>query len=350
MTVKPISRRTLLRRLALLGSAALGSQMLPRARAQTPSPDAWAKVIDAAKKEGTLVFYHATLGSTLQPQIMKAFEAKYGIKVEDLNARASEIRERIRTEQSSGRFLGDVTMNGLTTMTLQDQDGTFDPVGPIPNRALLVDTLPATNTMLPVHVQTYGILVNSRLVKPAEEPKSWKDLLDPRYKGKILSDDFRALGGGSVFFYVAEEKFGRAYHEALARNMPVFSREIVNDEMRVARGEYALYIPELTNYAVLMKDLPVHYILPTEGAPYVQFDIAMLKNAPHPNAARLFINYFLEQESQLILSNAGLVPVIKGVTAKTDPKARALVEVKLLGTTDAKHQNDMLDLAKTIYK
>ncbi|MGA2552313.1 MAG: extracellular solute-binding protein [Burkholderiaceae bacterium] len=342
------SRRRALLALAALGAGGLGLDRGALQAAYAQSPD-WDRLVEAAKKEGKLVFYHATLGSTLHPQIIKAFEARYGIQVEDLNARASEIRERIRTEQTSGRYLGDVTMNGLTTMSLQDQDGTFDAIGPVPNRAHLISAFPATNTLLPVHVQTYGILVNSRLVKPGDEPKSWKDLTDARYKHKILSDDVRALGGGSVFFFVTEEKFGPSFHAALAQNEPVFSREIVNDEMRVARGEYAIYIPELTNYAILMKDLPVRFYVPTEGAPYVQFDMALLKNAPHPNAARLFINFCLEPEAQLILANGGLMPVVQGVADKANPEVRAYVNVKLLGTTDAKRQDDMLALAKTIY-
>jgi iron(III) transport system substrate-binding protein len=353
MSMPSTARRRALARLARLGALPLAGSFASLARAQTPAAIPavdWDKVVAAAKKEGKVVFYHATLGSTLQPRIIKSFQAKYDIEVQDLNARASEIRERIRTEQSSGRFLGDVAMNGHTTMALQEADGNFDPPGAMPNRAKLIPSFTSTATLLPVHVQTYGILVNSRLIKPADAPRSWKDLLDPRYKGKILSDDMRALGGGSVFFFVMQEKFGRAYHEALAANMPVFSRELINDEMRVARGEYAIYIPELTNYAILMKDLPVQYIVPSEGVPFVQFDMAMLKNAPHPNAGRLFLNHFLEQESQLILSNAGLVPVIAGVTEKTEPAARAVVDVKLLGTSDVKTQNEMLDLAKTIYK
>lgn len=349
MTIPNFKRRQALVHLAALGALPVVYALSAEAQAQPVEPD-WNKVIEAAKQEKKLVFYHATLGSPVQPMIIKAFEAKYGIEVEDLNARASEIRERIRTEQSSGRFLGDVAMNGHTTMSLQDGEGTFDAIGQIPNRAKLVASFPSNDNLLPVHVQTYGILVNSRLVKPSDMPRSWKDLLDARFKGKILSDDFRALGGGGVFFSVTEQKFGRAYHEALAANAPVFSREIVNDEMRVARGEYSIYIPELASYALLRKGLPVQYIVPIEGLPYVQFDIAKLKNAPHPNAARLFVNYFLEQESQLLLANAGLVPVVAGVIEKTNADVRPVIDVKLLGTTDPKTENEMLDLAKSIYK
>ncbi len=337
--------------LCTLLSLVLAIPMTAGAQAAQSGSDAdWAKVIEAAKKEGTVVFYYAAQGSPLQPKIIKAFEAKYGIEVQGLNGRASEIRERIRTEQSSGRFLGDVTMNGHTTLSLMDEDQSFTAIGAIPNRANLVDKFARSATLTPVHVQTYGILVNTKLVKPADEPKSWKDLLDPKWKGKILSDDVRALGGGSVLFFTTEEAFGREYNEALARQAPVFSRDIANDEKRTARGEYPIYIPELTSYGIQLTGLPVHFVVPTEGVSYVLYDLAVLKNPPHPNAARLLINYFLDTESQLILANGGLVPVMKGVIEKTDPAVRRVVDVKLLGTTDPKRQNEMLDLAKSIYK
>ena len=73
---------------------------------------------------------------------------------------------------------------------------------------------------------SYCLLVNRNLVKPADEPKSWKDILDPKWTGKILSDDYRALGGGAVFFVVMHDTFGKEFHEKLAAQKPVFSRDI----------------------------------------------------------------------------------------------------------------------------
>jgi iron(III) transport system substrate-binding protein len=96
--------------------------------------------------------------------------------------------------------------------------------------------------------------------------------------------------------------------------------------------------------------LPVKLVIPVEGAPYIRFDLAVLKNAPHPNAARLLIEYYLSPEAQLVYANAGLIPVIKGVAEKADPDLRALAGAKLLGTSDPNTQDAMLDLAKQIYK
>ncbi len=310
----------------------------------------WQKVIDAAKKEGKLVLYTSGVGSPFHKEVGRLFEQKYGIRFEALEARASELRERIRSEQAAGRFLGDVHHNGATTTALMLKDGNFQPHGGVPNASRLLPAFKADDIRVPSNVQSYGILVNRNLVKPGDEPKSWLDLLDPKWKGKILSDDTRALGGGSVFFFVMHDAFGADFHEKLAAQSPVFSRDLRNDERRVARGEYPIYLPQLLPYYHEIRTLPVKFIVPKEGRPYVRFDLAMLKNAPHPNAARLFMHHFLELESQLVFANAGFDPTMQGVVDKAPPEVRDLLGTPVMGTTVAERQNDMLALAKRIYK
>ena len=96
----------------------------------------WDKVIAAAKAEGGLVLYTALLGVPSTKAIAKAFEAKYGIPVQVLEARASELRERIRTEQSAGRYLGDVMFNSENqAIILAAEDKSIVPHEPVPNAA-----------------------------------------------------------------------------------------------------------------------------------------------------------------------------------------------------------------------
>jgi iron(III) transport system substrate-binding protein len=267
-----------------------------------------------------------------------------------LDVRASELRERIRTEQAAGRFIGDVIQNGAATMIRSQRDGELEPHGGIPNAKRLSGEQKATDVLVPSYILAYGILVNTARVKGEDEPKSWKDLLDPAWKDKILSDDMRALGGGQVMFSVLEDAFGRPFHEKLAAQQPIFSRDVGNDERRVARGEYPLRIPQLFSNTTTLKGLPVKLIIPVEGVPYIRFDMALLKNAPHPNAARLFINHYLSDEVQLIYANAGLIPVVPDLNGTVKEEMRTLTSAKLLGTTNVDTQDAMLALAKEIYK
>jgi iron(III) transport system substrate-binding protein len=338
-----VTRRSFLR-LALLTPLAAARP----AAAQTAGDD-WKKVIDAARKEGKVVVYNGA-GTPALPKALAAFEGKYGIRTELLEARASELRERIRTEQAAGKVLGDVSHNGSTTTALQLAEGTFVPYGALPSAQRPVAPFTADGTRVPIYVIQYGILVNTEMVKPAEEPKSWKDILHPRWKGKILSDDMRALGGGAVFFMVMLQKFGKEFHDKLAAQQPQMNRDLRGNYPRIARGEFPLYVPFTLPDALELKGLPVKAILPEEGCPYVRFDGAMFKGAPHPNAARLLLDFFLGEESQLVYGNLGFVMTIGGLEGKVPPEARALSHTRLLGTTDPKLQDEMLKLARTIYK
>lgn len=321
--------------------------------ASAQSADEWAKVIEAAKKEGKVSLYTSTLGAPFHLKIIEAFKAKYGITIELLDVRASELDERVRTEQASQRYNCDVVQHGGSSLQLYQRDGKLQPRGPFPNLKNLRDALkPASDAdRVPSYILPYGILINTDLVKPEEEPKSWKDLLNPKWKGKIISDDVRALGGGFTWFVATDENLGMPdFHEKLAQQNLVFSRDVGNDERRVARGEYPMRIPQLASNYLRMKGLPVKLIFPQEGISYVRFDLGIVKGAPHLNAAKLMIDFYLSEEAQLIYANAGMASVINLDIQKVNEEARAMSSAKLLGTTRMETQEKEMAKAKEIYK
>lgn len=343
------ARALITRRAAVLGITA-GSAMLSLT-ALARAEDEWTSLVAAAKKEGRVVLYSAFVGLATHKELKKDFESTYGITVDILEARASEVRERIRIEQAAGRFTADVSENGRTTTTLQiKEERVFDPHGPLPSIRHLKPEFASDGMRLPVFAIIYGILVNTMLVKPADEPKSWLDLTDPRWKGKILSDDLRTLGGGGVLFSVLQDHFGRDYHEKLARQELKFSREIPANERRIARGEFPLYIPDSLTAAPELKGLPVKFIAPKEGLLYIGYDLALLKNAPHPNAARLLMEHYIGKRMQESFAKMGLLPTTTDALSGVDPAVAEIEKSKLLGTTDPERMNEMLALAQQIYR
>jgi len=326
-----------------LGAASLGWRLPAFAQ-----PADWGAVQAAAKKEGRVVVYSGSIGVPDNVAVLKAFEAKYGIKVELLEARTAELRERLRTELALGRPSADVVYNSVSALEDQEREKALQPFGPLPLRNRLLPAFKTDGTVLPVMVLTYGLLVNSQLVPDTVAPRRWKDVLDPRWKGKILLDDPRAPGGGNVFFTVALNTLGRPFVEQLAAQKPVLSRENRQAGMRVARGEFPLYLPLSMADGLKLQGLPVRPYYPEEGAPYLLFGVAMVRTAANPNAARLLINHFLEAESARPFHQNGRAVTFQSDTAGVDPRLLPMINVKLMGTQARSGEN--IELAKTLFQ
>lgn len=313
----------------------------------------WNKVIDAAKKEGKAVVYSGYLSPETHNAINAAFKKKYGISVDLLTGRGGELRERVRIEQQSGRFLGDVYHMALSLTTSNvAAEGTMQKHGGLPSQTKLVPEFASriTDIAVPIFTINYGILYNSNMVKPPEAPKSWHDLLDPKWKGKIMMDDPRASGGGRVFFHMTYDKFGRPFHEKLAAQNPTFIRDYNEAARRVARGEYPIYIPLILGAFAKFKSLPVKYIIPEEGVTYGSYGVSILKNPPHPNAALLLADFYLSNEAQTIYAKTGHGVVVKTLDEKLAPELEAMARPKQLVEEDFSRINMHFKNAKEIYK
>jgi len=339
--------RAAFHRLPLALAAAIGLGFALPAAAQTPDAD-WAKVVAAAKQEGRVVVYNAS-SAERHSALSRAFEKKYGVTVDLLNARSSEIRERIRSEQQVGRALADLTITSAATAWLQAESGTFQPHGFLPQATKLISPYKDDGTVIPISLSRYGILINTDLIKPGDEPKSWWDLTDPKWKGKILSDDPRASGGTNQAFIVLYDVLGRGFHEKLRDQDLVFGRDTQLNLRRIGRGEYPIYtvltLPDLAN----VRGLPVKGIVPKEGSPYIPLVLAMLKNAPHSNAARLYMNFFLEDEAQQMMIEAGLGSPT-GLKSDSIPEEfKSLTDAKAMGTPAPDQQEKMLTVMQELY-
>ena len=337
----------MLQNLKRLAAIALFAAAAAPASAQDAS---WDAVVAAAKQEGKVVVYNMALGAPYFQAVIKSFEKTYGISVESLDLRASELVERIRTEQSAGRYLGDAEIVSTTMVEEQLKNGDFiQKLPPIPNAGNLRPPFKTTDYSVPAYVQPMGILVNTRLVKDEDVPTSWNDLNAPKWKGKLLSDDMRPLGSGNTLFAILQKNMAPDFNEKLAEQKPVFSRDMRNDARRVARGEYPLYITQVFAFASDLKGLPVKVVIPKEGAPYAQMEMAMLKSAPHPNAGRLFMQHFLSVDSQALYASAWMLPVVQGAADRADPEAQPFANAKLLGPAKLSERADMMALARKLY-
>ncbi len=311
----------------------------------------WDKVVAAAKKEGSVTVYHAQLGAPHWKTVVQNFEKTYGIKVQEFDARASEITERIRTEQTSQRYVADVEFHGDTSILLQRQTDFVAEHGGVPNAKNLRPPFVADAYAVPAWVQVVCTLVNTSLVKAGDEPRTWKDLLDPKWKGKILTDDMRAAGSGQTVFAVLYKNYGAEFMEKLKAQEMGVGRDLQEDSRRVARGEYPIFINQIIAFASPLKGLPVKVATMEDGCPYTPIQGALLKGAPHPNAGRLFINHLVSKESQVTYAKAWMGVVTQGVVEElTDPDAKRFAQVKLMGSIPLEDREPMLKRATEMFK
>jgi iron(III) transport system substrate-binding protein len=135
----------------------------------------------------------------------------------------------------------------------------------------------------------------------------------------------------------------------MAKQDVQFTRITPDKPKRVALGEFAIAVPfglqEIPHY----QGLPIKALVPQEGAPYTPVSVSVIKDAPHPNAAKLLMNFFLEPEIQVLFAKTGY-PVSTGdLSSQVPPEWRFALDAKLLGHADIDKQEERLALAGKIY-
>jgi len=338
-----------LRATAFLGLLVSGPTM---AAAAEDSAE-WQAVIAAAKAEGQVSCYCSSTNDVVAG-IAKIMQERYGIQVNISGGRGNEVAERVRSEQAAGRFLGDVVMNSTTTLYTHNEEHALAPIPkPLPRLAALPESYERHDTYFPAYNIAFGLLINTDLVPESEEPKSWNDLLDPKWSGKIILDDPRAFSAGGAVFRATTFTLGRDFAEKFAAQKPVITVDFGGSERRVALGEFPIMVPgTILIHLKNVKDgspLPIKFLGIEPGIAATEFSVGLLKNAPHPNAARLLMNEFLSVEGQLTFVDVGYAPVMPDAIAELPEDLRKVMSFKTLKNPPVAEVPSYRELAAQIY-
>ena len=314
----------------LLAAAALAAAIPAAAQslAAYEGADRMAKIVAAAKKEGELTLY-TTIAEKDLPAIVKPFEQKYGVKVTVWRAGTDKVLQRAVAEAKARRYTMDAVHFGAPEMEALSREKILAPVSSPVHKDLQPGSVPAHRewaaTILSVWVQAY----NTSLIKKSDLPKTYRDLLDPKWKGKLgiesKNDDWFA----TVVHQLGGEDKGLAYfRELVARNgiSPRHGHTLLNN--MVVSGEVPLaltvynYMPEQAK----KKGAPIDWFA-IEPAVARSNAIGVARNAPHPAAALLFYEYLLGPDGQNAMAAVDYVPTntriaspLKGVKiVQTDP-------------------------------
>ena len=310
-------------RLILLAAATASLVFIPPAMAITPDPavakaaiaegaDRAKNLIEAAKKEGQVMFYTSAPVDDMTV-VAAAFEKKYGIKVNIWRASSEKVVQRIIIEARSGRFDFDTVDTNGPEMEILHREQLLQEV----KSPYLKDLIPEAirphkewvGTRMNIFVQAY----NTDKVKKSELPKTYEDLLDPKWKGRLGIEAEDLDWFGAVMAELGEEKGLKLFRDIVAANglsvrkgHTLLTNLVVSGEVPLALTVYNYKAEQLKN-----KGAPIDWfaIPPAIARPNGS---GVSRKAPHPNAAVLFFDFMIT-DAQEILSKRDFVPTSKKI-------------------------------------
>jgi iron(III) transport system substrate-binding protein len=290
-------------------------------------------LLEAAKKEGKLAFYTA-MDLQLAERYGKMFEARYpGIAVRVERSGAERVFQRIDQEYQSSIFAVDVVnTSDQAHCIIWKRNGWLQPYLP-EEVAKYYDKAfyDADGQHVTTRVLVSPIAYNTSLVKPADVPKSFADLLDPKWAGKMVKAHPAYSGTIMNSTYQVARDLGWEYWEKLSKQRVMQVQSATDTPKKIALGERALMV-DGAGYLVIQgkeKGEPLELVYPTEGTPLATSPSAVLKRAPNPNAARLFQSWLNGREGQQIL-----IDFARQYSAHSQavekPGVRKLADIKLM--------------------
>lgn len=270
-------------------------------------------LVAAAKTEGALTYYAAN-DPAVSKRIADAFQAKYGIPVEVVRLASGALAQRYAAEAETNSVVADLIVIAQPAFLKQAvAAGWIADVEGLPSLA----NWPAAHfdgKLATIGINAITIAWNSSLVSNDEAPKSWEDVLDPKWKGKILFADVRTVPAFMGWAKLMRDTYGVEFLEKLAAQDLRLVASVVPGSQQVAAGEASLLVPAIHQVLVPLQaaGAPLADILvsPTTGVELVG---GVSAAAPHPNAARLFLDFLLSPEGQSLFNAGGGTSALAGV-------------------------------------
>lgn len=287
------------------------------ASAAAAAPADWDSVVAAAKKEGTVAVFGPD-GTDMQTVLTTEFEKQFGIHVDFVGDPGPGISPRVNAERGAAKYLWDVVVTGTTTaLTALIPNKDLDPM----DAALLLPDVKDPKTwrgggieyldqghqmIVMTPFQRGTIFINPNMAK-ASDFTSYKDLLDPKWKGKILLDDPRKAGPGQAtftFFYLHPD-LGPSFIKALGGQQMTVIKDFQQEVDMVGQGRFPVLLGT-ADFAVAARarqGIPISIVDPStlkEGSDVSPANgaVSLMNKPPHPNAAKVYLNWLLSKDEQ----------------------------------------------------
>lgn len=304
----------------------------------------WDKVVAAAKKEGSLAIYGNIDPKTMR-DVQQVFTSRYGINLEMMSGKSAELIARLERERAAGLNVVDVyTMGGATAVLDMKPKGMIAPLEPyliLPEAkdpkawpAGRVSFLDKAKTIIPLNSGwTTYVAINTNLIKNGDL-KSYRDLLDPKWKGKIILYDPWVAGAAAgwatlMITDVYGPEGGKEYLRQFAATNPISIRDVRLQVEWVAKGKYPIGVgvqhAEVSQFKESGAPININRFIEGGNLNPGSACLEVAPNPPHPNAAAVYINWLLSREGQTVYSRG-----------TGSPPVRTDVPIEGLGIDDSK--------------
>ncbi len=322
--------------LVLLGVVVLLASLLSQSIEAAQGSEKWENIVAKAKKEGKITVY-GQVGPELRIALTKAIKEDLGIDMNLIPGAGNEVATKFQTELQAGLPSADILLGGsgtfLSVPALYAAWDRLEPELVLPEvldaKAWPEGKLPFTDSqkrMIPITLQmNQTIVVNTDIVKPGQIT-SYRDLLNPQWKGKIgMSDPTRAGASQTWLGLLLTRIFGpvegEAYLKKLVAQEPMLTREARLQADWVARGRYpvSIGVTSQSSYDMQKNGAPIRRLAAEEGGLLTGGGsyLVISKKRPHPNAAAAVLNWLLTARGQAIFSKGYGAPASRlGVKAE----------------------------------
>lgn len=274
-----------------------------------------AALLAAAKKEGKAVVY-GSLESEAADKAIAALKSKIGIDVEYWRASATKVMDRALSEYRAGRPLFDVILTNDNPMQIMFKEGIFAKYDSPSAKDFTKESIDP-NLGPRYRNVIIGVVYNKDIIKPAEAPKSLEDLVKPQYRGKLVMPDPTQHTTTTQWVASLDKLMGKEKAEKFIRDLaaqkPILVESLLPAVERVVTGETPVAITYIKYvYTFGHKGAPLDYARLGKFMGDGHY-LGLSNKAPHPNAAKAFIDYFLGAENMLVLAKLGEFVNRKGI-------------------------------------
>ena len=275
-----------------------------------------AKLVETAKKESGAIVAYGSMEQAQAEPIIEAFQKKTGLKVEYWRASATKAMDRALTELRAGKALFDVMVNNSGAIHLMQKDGVFTKYISPSARNFPKEVVDAELGPMYRHAPV-GIVYNKSIIKPADAPKTLEELLNPKYRGKVVMPDptqhTTTLQWVASLYKIMGKEKSEKFIRDLGATKPSLVESFAPAAERVMSGETPIAI-SLVRYVATSaeKGAPVDYVRLGKFLSIGQY-LGLSNKAPRPNGGKALIDFFLGEESMKILAKSGEFVTRKGI-------------------------------------